>query len=184
MTALTLQRWGLLLRGVNVGGVTLRSADLRHRLAAAGFTAVRTVLASGNALVTSAGSEQEVAERAVAAISTDQGRRVPVLVRTQEQIRDLVACCPYDGDSEAHHAYVVLAGSEAEAGVLWELTTAALALGGNPGEEVSVGDRALYWRCPRGSSVDTAVSQAIERAARQVLTTTRNVRTLRRLTVD
>jgi len=41
----------LLLRGVNVGGVTVRSADLRTLLADAGLGEVRTVLASGNAIV-------------------------------------------------------------------------------------------------------------------------------------
>ena len=41
----------LLLRGVNVGGVTVRSVDLRALLADAGLGEVRTVLASGNAIV-------------------------------------------------------------------------------------------------------------------------------------
>src|SRR5699024_2298078 len=43
----------VLLRGVNVGGITIRMADLRRRLAGGGFAGVQTVLASGNVLVES-----------------------------------------------------------------------------------------------------------------------------------
>ncbi len=41
-------RWVALLRGVNVGGITVRSADLAQVFAELGFASVRTVLASGN----------------------------------------------------------------------------------------------------------------------------------------
>ncbi|MCH6229608.1 DUF1697 domain-containing protein [Microbacterium sp. CFH 31415] len=40
--------WVALLRGVNVGGITIRSADLAEVFAELGFESVRTVLASGN----------------------------------------------------------------------------------------------------------------------------------------
>ena len=40
--------WIALLRGVNVGGVTIRSADLADLFRSLGFEGVRTVLASGN----------------------------------------------------------------------------------------------------------------------------------------
>ena len=41
-------RYIALLRGVNVGGVTVKSADLAEVFRDLGFTEVRTVLASGN----------------------------------------------------------------------------------------------------------------------------------------
>ena len=37
-----------LLRGVNVGGITVKSADLSAVFESLGFESVRTVLASGN----------------------------------------------------------------------------------------------------------------------------------------
>ncbi|MGL4255586.1 MAG: DUF1697 domain-containing protein, partial [Microbacterium sp.] len=40
--------WVALLRGVNVGGITIRNADLAEVFGDLGFDAVRTVLASGN----------------------------------------------------------------------------------------------------------------------------------------
>ena len=41
-------RYIALLRGVNVGGITIRSAELRRLFEELGFDDVRTVLASGN----------------------------------------------------------------------------------------------------------------------------------------
>ena len=41
-------RWVALLRGVNVGGITIRNADLSALFAELGYAEVRTVLASGN----------------------------------------------------------------------------------------------------------------------------------------
>ena len=43
------------LRGVNVGGVNLKMADVAAALAAAGFDDVRTVLASGNVVFNARG---------------------------------------------------------------------------------------------------------------------------------
>src|SRR3546814_15419777 len=51
--------WVVLLRGVNVGGITVRSTDLRETLEALGLGEVRTVLASGNATFTARGGVGE-----------------------------------------------------------------------------------------------------------------------------
>jgi uncharacterized protein (DUF1697 family) len=43
-----MDRWVALLRGVNVNGITIRSAELAELFRGLGFDDVRTVLASGN----------------------------------------------------------------------------------------------------------------------------------------
>ena len=180
------QRWVLLLRGVNVGGVTILSADLTSLLVDAGFAEVRTVLASGNALVTFEGSADEVRQRAEHALETRYGRPVPVIVRTQTELAQELEACPYDLDSPTHHAYLVLAGASLDSAALAEAVEAAATIADESGhdvvdEQVQTGDRVLYWWCPRGSTLATPTSKAIERSARQVVTTTRNGRTVRRL---
>lgn len=44
-------KYAALLRGVNVGGITMKMADMRDALETAGFAGVTTVLASGNVLL-------------------------------------------------------------------------------------------------------------------------------------
>ncbi|MCB0893419.1 MAG: DUF1697 domain-containing protein, partial [Propionibacteriaceae bacterium] len=51
------KRWAGLLRAVNVGGRTLKSAALKKSALDAGFTDVTTLLASGNVVFTATGTE-------------------------------------------------------------------------------------------------------------------------------
>ncbi|PWD49698.1 pyridoxamine 5-phosphate oxidase [Serinibacter arcticus] len=185
-------RWGLLLRGVNVGGVKVTSAALRESLSTAGFADVRTVLASGNALVTDASSTAAgataatVRARAEAALLATFDREVRVIVRTQEELAAVAAACPYASDSTTHHAYVVFFADREAASASYEQLGAALA--DPPGrevdadEQIALGDGVVYWWCPRGSSLSTPVSKATDKHSRGVLTTTRNLRTVLRLT--
>ena len=179
MTNASAQRYALFLRGVNVGGVTVKSAELKTSLTEAGFANVRTVLASGNALVTSDLDAQEVKRSAEEAIKHTFDREIPVIVRSQSQVAELVAHSPYDADSESHHAYVVLVESQQDVTTLLGLTPPS-----EIDESTAAGEHALYWRCPRGSSLDKPASKATTRAAKAILMTTRNVRTLRRLIAD
>lgn len=207
-------RYAVLLRGVNVGGVTVRSADLRAALEEAGFGEVRTVLASGNALVSQgaldydsrsgaasgAASDEaddaagagDVRSRAESALLARFDREVRVVVRSQTRLTAIAAACPYPADSETHHAYVVLLGDPDEAGEAFATVTAAVAASTEASadastltsvdEAVAAGDGVVYWWCPRGSSLTTPVSKAVDRLSRTTLTTTRNLRTLARLT--
>lgn len=179
-------RWVLLLRGVNVGGVKVLSAELRQCLEAAGFADVRTVLASGNALVTAEGGEEEILERAAQALRARYARQIPLVVRSQQQVAGDVAGCPFPSDSKAHHAYLVYLADDGAARDLSWLASAALAEAGTPPEDeaIAAGDRLMYWRCPVGATLKTPVSETIVLASRRVLTTTRNVRTMARLRVN
>lgn len=181
-------RWVALLRGVNVGGVKVTSADLKAALEGAGMGSVRTVLASGNALLDAPGSEAEVVERVMAALQERFGRAIPVLVRSQPQANADIEACPFPADSQTHHAYLVYTADDDAARYLHEVATGALTSSdpngsgvGATDESVAAGDRLLYWWCPRGSSLSTPVSVALTKAPKKVLTTTRNLRTMLRL---
>lgn len=190
-------RFVVLLRGVNVGGVTVRSADLRTCLEAAGLRDVRTVLASGNALVTADDgvTADTVRERAEAALRARYDRDVRALVRGQAELEATARACPYPADSETHHAYVVFFADDDAASAAIDAAREALdatargtgsARDGAPDppsdEAVAPGDRIMYWWCPRGSTLSTPLAKSSTRASRTVLTTTRNLRTVLRLT--
>lgn len=165
----------VLLRGVNVGGRTLKMADVRAALAEGGFPGARTVLASGNVLLT---SERDAATvgTAVEQILTERfGYQAWVLVRSTAELAQLVADYPFQTDESSHHPYVVFCRS---ADVLDGLR-AQLTPDGR--ERIAPGAGVLYWETPRGSSLDTAVAKELARARYKADVTTRNLRTLRRL---
>ena len=66
MTAMA--RYAAFLRGVNVGGVNLKMAEVAKALEDAGFTNVRTILASGNVLLESRAGVEAVRKKAEAAL--------------------------------------------------------------------------------------------------------------------
>ena len=166
-------RVALLLRGVNVGGVTVRSADLRALLADAGLGDVATVLASGNAVVT-ATDASAAAEAAEGALERRYGRRIRVLGIAIDALAAVVADYPHAEDDE-HTPYVVF---ELEPGIAAELA----ALEPGEGETIALGDGAGV--VPLGfdqcTTLTSPFAKAIERTAKDRVTT-RNVRTLRKV---
>ncbi|MGY3129116.1 uncharacterized protein (DUF1697 family) [Agrococcus sp. UYP33] len=170
-------RVALLLRGVNVGGVTVRSADLRALLAEAGLDDVATVLASGNAVVT-AGSAAAAAMTAEEALEARYGRRIRVLGIGIDALQRIVDAYPH-GEDDEHTPYVIF---ELEPGVIDALAQLETA----DGEAVAAGDGVLYWSNPKGTTLTSGFAKASERAGRSQgsgkdATTTRNVRTLRKV---
>ncbi|MFC7430227.1 MULTISPECIES: DUF1697 domain-containing protein [unclassified Agrococcus] len=159
----------LLLRGVNVGGVTVRSADLRALLTDAGLGAARSVLASGNAIVDAA-SALAAARTAEQALQARYGRRIRVLGIDVAELDGIVASYPFVEDDD-HTPYVVFG---LEAGVLERLSETETP------EEIALVGGALCWSNPKGRTIDSPFGRALTRIGKDA-TTTRNLRTLRRI---
>lgn len=86
-----------LLRGINVGGKNkLTMRDLAQIFETAGCGNVRTFIQSGNVIFT-AGSKicDTLAANVATAISERFGYRTPVILRTTEQLRQVVANNPW-----------------------------------------------------------------------------------------
>lgn len=87
-----------LLRGVNIGQRQVKSADLAAAFSALGYTDVKTLLASGNVLFD---APTPVAEATIeAALATTFGFDIGVVLRTQQQLRALIATDPFGGTVE------------------------------------------------------------------------------------
>ena len=85
-----------LLRAVNVGGTgKLPMEQLRAMCVDAGFSAVRTYIASGNAVFGSDRAEQEVRSELETRLVQYAGKAVGVIVRTAREIAEVVARNPF-----------------------------------------------------------------------------------------
>ena len=106
-------RYVALLRAVNLGAKRRVSMPrLREVLTDGGFGAVRTHLASGNVLLESGLSEAELAADLTRAIEEEFSLDVPVVVRTAEQLADVVAADPLGAVATDHARYSVTFFSE------------------------------------------------------------------------
>jgi uncharacterized protein (DUF1697 family) len=163
-----------LLRGVNVGGVTIKMADLADLVRGLGYTNVKTVLASGNVLFTTSDAAS-AAKKALEATLRDRfGYEAWVHVLAVDAIREIIAAYPYPRSAD-RHAYVVFA-------VKPEVRTELLAVELDPAiEQASAGDGVVYWSVPKGSTLDSAMGKAQSKASYKPWITTRNLNTLEKL---
>lgn len=174
------ERLVALLRGVNVGGITVKSAALAAAFVEAGFQNVRTVLASGNVAFDFAGPEAEVSAvklRIEAALEQAFGYDAWIVLRTREQVQRIADAYPFPRRDDIEHPYVVFSSSEE---VLDELQTASDDLQFRI-EAVLPGDGVLYWRVPKGSSLDTPFAKLLAKQKYKPHVTTRNLRTVEKL---
>lgn len=164
-----------LLRGVNVGGVTVKSAALADVFRGLGFTDVRTVLASGNVLFAGEGSMTAQTERIEEALSAAFGYSARVILTDQEAVRAVIEAYPFE-EVDTRQPYVVFVSQPGNIRAILDLAGDL-----DPDvERVQPGDGVLYWEVRTGMSTTSAFSKRTAKAP-GILTTTRNLRTLRKL---
>ena len=166
-------RYAAFLRGVNVGGVNLKMAEVAAALEKAGFTNVKTILASGNVLLESRSGVDAVRKKAEKALRDEFGYDAWVLAYDLDTVRAISDAYPFDREVEGHHSYVTFVTDD---DVLDEL--AALAKDAGPDEKIKRGKGVIYWQVPNKGTLDTTIGKTMGKKRYKSSTTTRNLRTL------
>ena len=173
-------RFVALLRGVNVGGVTITSVALAETFAGEGFYNVRTVLASGNVAFDAARNVSEandIKATIEAALRRDFHYDAWIVLRKQLQLAQIVSDYPFARADDADHPYVVFSSSQDVADELLKEGLNIL----STVEALEAGAGVLYWRVPKGASLDTPFAKLLARAHYKPHLTTRNLRTVEKL---
>jgi uncharacterized protein (DUF1697 family) len=98
----------VLLRGINIGSRRrIAMPELRTALTEAGFEDVRTYVQSGNVVLASDDSSEEVASRCEQLIADRFGLEVDVIVRTRRQLADVVRRNPLEDVADDPKRYQV-----------------------------------------------------------------------------
>jgi uncharacterized protein (DUF1697 family) len=169
-------KYAAFLRGVNVGGVNLKMAEVASGLAEAGFANVRTILASGNVLLESSAGVAAVRKKAEATLRERFGYDAWVLVYDIDTVRAVVDGYPFEREVDGYQSYVTFVADKA---VLNELTAlAGLGEGAGSDEKISRGEGVVYWQVPKGSTLDSTIGKTMGKPRYKSSTTTRNLRTL------
>jgi uncharacterized protein (DUF1697 family) len=166
-------RYAIFLRGVNVGGIKVPSADLRTMLSGLGLDDVKTYVASGNVTCSSNLEAAELKGAVEKALSAAFSYDAKVLVFAHDELAEIVTSYPFDHDAD-HHRYAVLCDSAATAAELAAATVGDM-------ERVSAHGRTVYWRCPKGSTLDTPYSKFSSSKRFREVTTTRNLNTVEKM---
>ena len=166
-----------LLRGVNVGGINIKMADLAEAIRAIGYDEVTTVLASGNVLFTSSDSAADAKSKLEAALSERFGYEAWVHVMTVAALRKIIAGYPFERARDGWHDYVIVV---IDGDSRRELEAVAATL--DPAEESAAsGSGVLYWTVKKGNTLDSVLGKAQGKAKHKKWLTTRNLNTLEKL---
>lgn len=95
-------KYAALLRGINVGGKNkIKMETLREICSAIGFENVKTYINSGNVIFeTKKTDDKKLAEKIEKAIEKEFELNIKVIVRTIDEIKNIVENNPFDGEFE------------------------------------------------------------------------------------
>jgi uncharacterized protein (DUF1697 family) len=165
--------YAVFLRGINVGGINIKMAELKEALKSRPFSGVKTLLASGNVVLASGLDPAGVKAQFEACLRETFGYDAWVVVLAAGRVAELVAACPYPPDDATTHTYLTLAS---DPDVLAELFEAGSALDGTA--LTLLGPEAMAWLAPVGGTLDSPFSKLSAKPKYKAATTTRNLRTM------
>ena len=169
-------QYAAFLRGVNVGGVNLKMADVATALSDAGFADVRTILATGNVTLSSPKAAGTVRATAEKALRKAFGYDAWVLVYPIKKVRTIIDGYPFEAEVDGYQSYVTFVS---DTDVLDELAGLADEVG--PDEKIARGPKSagvIYWQVAKGSTLDSTIGKTMGKKRYKSSTTTRNLRTL------
>ncbi len=172
-----MERFAVFLRGINVGGIKVPMAELRSCLRGAGFPGAKTFLQTGNLLLDS----NERADRLKARLEQVIGGRFDytayAIVIPEPDLRAIVDAYPFDDGAEELQPYVLFI---ADPKVRRELLAMETSLDPTI-ERIDGGAGVIYWEVRKGRTLDSPFGKTVGQKRFQSTTTTRNLRTLRKM---
>jgi uncharacterized protein (DUF1697 family) len=172
-----MHRYIAFLRGINVGGHTVKMQELRRLFESNGFTGVETVIASGNVVFESPERDARKLERRIEALLEERlGYAVATFLRTPRELVAVARRQPF-GDQLGAEAVVYAVFVRAEPAAALRRALAAI---GTANDELSIGVREVYWlrrmRIKESDAFGVLLAKALGPES-----TTRNMTTVRKI---
>jgi len=148
-------RYAAFLRGINVGGHRVKSAELCAVFEDMGFGDVQTLRASGNVIFVAQGeSPADLSARIEAGLQRSLGYEVETFLRTAAELRRIAGLEPF------MPAWVEASSGKLHVGMLSERPGASARKGvealASDQDRLAFGQRELYW-LPSGGMSDSAL---------------------------
>ena len=168
------------LRGINVGGHTVKMDALKKAFEALGFENVSTFIASGNVIFESPSKKADALEKKIEkALEQEMGYEVATFLRTGEQVQEIAEHDAFSKEKpkEGDTRYVVFLRSAPDAASKKRV----LALS-NEEDVLHLHGAEMYWLRRAGGLLGSTIStKQFEQALGKQPTTARNLNTVQRL---
>jgi len=171
-------RYFAFLRAINVGGHTVKMADLVQYFQEIGFSDVHTFIASGNVIFSTSAEDVSRLERDIEdMLVLNLGYEVKVFIRSTEEFSGILRYQPFHAEEIANAGainvgFLTLPLSFAEQEKLQALTTEA--------DYFHCTEREFYWLCKTGQSQSEFSLKLFEKKV-GVSATLRGMKTIKRL---
>lgn len=164
------------LRGINVGNIRIKMADLKEAFEVMGMRSVQTILQSGNVVFEHDDPPEALKATLEAGLSERFRYAAFVQVYPADILPDIIAAYPFPRD-EAYHAYVIFVETPA---AFEELRTFAASIG-NEAAQIQFGKQVIYWQVLKGNSTDTPLAKILAKVKYKSTTTVRNIQTIEKM---
>lgn len=160
------------LRGVNVGGINMKMADVCMVFESAGMKQVSSILASGNILFSSEKEKSELKPLLEKAMSAHFNYEAFLFIKDKDEVATIVNNNPFPADP-AFHVYGFTGTDEIEKILLKEFEKTEK----STGEEAQIIAKNFYWKVPRGNTTDSIFGKILGRKSLKNAFTSRNIHT-------
>lgn len=161
-----------LLRGVNIGGRTVKSADLKACFIHAGFANAQTVLATGNVVLESNKTAENLKLDIEKFLLETFDFPIKNCVISSSTLEKIIKNYPFSSAETDYHRYVIFMDSS------FEIDSSNL---DKNLEAVKSGDGVIYWRVLKGRTLDSDFAKSLAKHSNSHFSTTRNLNTLEKI---
>lgn len=170
-----MQTYVAFLRGINVGGVRVKMADLKTCFQNMGFQDVVTVLQTGNVLFSTLENDLSHLKKQIEQnLSTTFNYKAIVQIFPYERLKEIIESYPFNIGPANMHDYVIFFENNL-AVELFNETTVSLP------EKIEPSEYVLYWKVSKGMTLKSNFSKHLGKAKYKNFNTMRNVKTLQKI---
>jgi len=169
-------KYAAFLRGINVGNIRIKMTDLQACFRDLGFDEVKTFLQTGNVVF----NTNKLPGSLVKTIETELSDRFHYTAYVQiyalPELQQIIENYPFAA-LDNYHRYVTFV-SDAE--VIPKIIDEAAQFEWID-EEIQAATQVIYWRVPKGNTIDSSFGKISAKSAFKKVLTTRNINTLEKM---
>lgn len=173
------QHFSVFLRGVNVNGTRMHMDELKRAFETMGYKKIKTLLASGNVVVTSEDEGMTLLDHKMKiemGLSLHFAYEAYVIVKDEEQLIQIVEEASHHLVPEGYHHYLFLTNDDTLPGELANLHHNCKK---EPNEQLIVEPSGTYWIVPKGMTLQSAFGdQVLGKSAFKSRLTSRTMNTV------
>lgn len=177
-----MKKMAIFLRGINVNGISIKMDELRTVIEAMMYKEVKTILATGNVIVTAPDEEisyETHKSKIEEGLSAHFNYECFIILKTAEQIHEIIKESSSHNVPEGCHHYILLSNENKVGEQLKILFETCMK---DEDEQLIIGAYGIYWVVPKGSTLKSDFgSKVLGKKVFKSMITSRNINTIQKM---